>query len=191
MTGVVIPMNDIDREKSAGFDFEYLMTVPQEKEALGDAYQTPGFGIGAQLFATVAKAVIERLGKEEGEKLLKDAVERFGRERGRRIAEQVKAAGKPLTFKNWLIYTDIDTSRNFQVEPSIEDGDLVAKISNCTFYESAARWGLGDYANIYCTYVDYAILDGYNPDIKLILKQRGPSPQDCCVFRYIMKESNK
>jgi hypothetical protein len=61
-------MNDSDREKNAGFDFEYLIDIPQEKETLGNKYQTPGFGIGGQLFAMVAKSVIEKLGKEEGEK---------------------------------------------------------------------------------------------------------------------------
>lgn len=184
-------MNDSDREKNVGFDFEYLMDIPREKETVGDKYQTPGFGIGGQLFATVAKSVLETLGNENGEKLLREAVENFGRERGKRIAERVKAAGKPLTFKNWLIYTDIDTNRNFLAEPSIEDGDLVAKVSHCTFYKSAAQWGLGKYVKIYCKYVDYAILDGYNPDIKLILKHRESSEQDFCTFRYIMKEANK
>jgi hypothetical protein len=184
-------MDDISREKEKGFDFEYLGDVPKAKEEVGDTYQTPGFGLASQLFSSVAKFVIEKLGEKEGEALLKEAIEYFGRERGRRIAERVKKLGKPLTFKNWLIYSDIDSSRNFEPIPEIKDGDLVANVKNCTFHNGANEWGLEDYANIYCKYVDYAILYGYNPDIKLILKERGATGEDFCVFRYIMKEGNK
>ncbi len=184
-------MDDISREKEKGFDFEYLGDVPKAKEEVGDSYQTPGFGLASQLFSSVAKFVIEKLGQKEGEALLKDAIEYFGRERGKRIADRVKKLGKPLTFKNWLIYSDIDASRNFEAMPEIVDGDLVVNVKNCTFHNGAEEWGLGDYANIYCKYVDYAILGGYNPDIKLVLKERGAKGEGPCVFRYIMKEENK
>ena len=183
-------MNDLNREKKEGFDMEYLGDVLDKKKEIGIKYQTPGFGLAAQLFSSVAKLVIEKLGNEEGEKLLKDAVEYFGKERGKRIAERVKSEGKPLTFKNWLIYTDIDSS-NFRPIASVEDGDFIAKIRHCTFYNAAEEWGLGEFAKIYCKYVDYKILEGYNPDIKLILKERQVTGKNHCVFRYIMKEANK
>jgi predicted ArsR family transcriptional regulator len=184
-------VNDIHREKEKGFDLEYLLDVPQKKEDIGNAYQTPGFGLAAQLFSSVAKFVIERLGEEEGEQLLRDAVEYFGNQRGKRIADRVKEQGKELSFKNWLIYSDIDATENFQPEPSLENGDLFVKVEHCTFYKAAEEWGLGDYAKIYCKYVDYAILNGYNPDVKLILKERQATGTDYCLFHYIMKEENK
>ena len=184
-------MDDPTREKEQGFDFEYLMDVPQKKEEIGDEFQTPGFGLAAQLFSSVAKFVVERLGPEEGEALLKQAVEYFGEQRGRRIAERVRAENLPTTFKNWLIYSDIDATRNFQPQPDVQDGDLVVRVEDCTFYRAAEEWGLGDFAKIYCKYVDYAILHGYNPEVKLVLKERQATGEDHCVFRYIMKADNK
>ena len=182
-------MDDIRREKEEGFDFAYLGDVPQKKIEVGAKYQTPGFGLAAQLFSVTARAVIDRLGSEEGTALLKAAVEEFGRERGRHIAERVRGMGLPLTFKNWLIYSDIDSSANFEAIPQIEDGDLVVRVNNCTFYNGAREWGLEQYAHIYCRNVDYAILGGYNPDIKLVLKERLTTGEDHCVFRYIMREA--
>ena len=184
-------MNDLQREKEAGFDFEYLLEALPKKEEIGDRYQTPGFGLAAQLFCSTAKSVMEHLDQDQGQALLKEAVEYFGLERGRRIADRVKALGLPLTFRNWLIYGDIDANRNFAAAPDVDQGDLVVKVENCTFYQAAREWGLEDLAGLYCRYVDYAILKGYNPDIKLILEDRGQTGQDHCVFRYIMKESNK
>lgn len=178
-------MDELRKEREEGLDWEYLLEVPERKEEVGAAYQTPGFGLAGQLFACVAKAAIDRLGREEGEALLREGIERFGRERGRRIAERVEALGKPPTLKNWLIYTDIDTA-NFGAAPNLEDGDLTLEVDGCTFFEAAAEWGLAEYACIYCKYADYAILAGYNPDIALTLEDRGPGGGKC-RFRYRVK----
>jgi hypothetical protein len=183
-------MDDLKREKEKGFDFEYLSDVLDKKKEVGDKYQTPGFGLAAQLFSCVAKYVIEKLGPEEGEALLKKAIEHFGEERGKRIADRVKAEGKPLTFKNWLIYTDID-SINFRPTVNVENCDFITKVKHCTFFNAVKEWGLEEYAKYYCKYVDYKILEGYNPDIKLILDERHTTGKSRCIFRYIMKEENK
>ncbi len=184
-------MDDLPREKERGLDPEYLNDVLDEKIAVGERYQTPGFGLAAQLFSTVAKHVINKLGPEEGEDLLKQAVEEFGLERGKRIAEKVKADNKPLTFKNWLIYIDIDSLKNFRPITSTPNGDFLVKVKHCTFYNAAEEWNLGEFAKIYCKSVDYKILEGYNSDIKLLLEPRQLTGKKRCNFRYIMKEENK
>lgn len=184
-------MDDLQREKELGFDLEYLSGALEKMVELGDKHKTPGFGLAAQLFSCMAKNVFEALGPEKGEELIKEAVEAFGLERGKRIAERVKADGLPLSFRNWLAYTDIDSTRNFQPEPNIENEDLVVKVENCTFYKAAHEWGLGEYARFYCKYVDYAILEGYNPEVKLVLEDRFANGSDHCIFRYVMKDDNK
>ncbi len=183
-------MDGREREKKQGFDWDYMADV-LEKKAAAAKYQLPGFGLGAVLFAFMAKAVIKELGEEKGEALLKKAIEDFGRARGRRIAAIVKDLGQPLTLKNWLIYSDID-SVNFDPHPDLDNSDLVVKAGECTFWNAAREFGLGDYAKIYCKYADYAILEGYNPEVKLVLHDRHHVGQpDHCTFRYIMKEANK
>ena len=183
-------MNDLAKEKKKGLSLWYLKDVLIRRRIVRDKYHTPGFGLTAQLFATMCKFIIEKLGEEEGKALIRKAVEYFGRQRGGRIAETVKQLGKPLSFKNWLTYTDID-SGNFPFKATIDNHDLVAKVGACSFVTAAEKWGLGEYAAIYCKYADFAILDGYNPDIKLVLEQRQKSGQNHCLFRYIMKEENK
>jgi hypothetical protein len=183
-------MDDLKREKSKGLSRWYLKDVLLKRRMIGKKYHTPGFGLAAQLFAVMCKFIIKKLGPEEGETLIKEAVEYFGKERGKRIAQKVTSLGKPLSFKNWLIYTDIDGS-NFQVEPTIEDDDLVAQVTECSFHKAAKLWGLEEYSNLYCKYADYAILEGYNPDVKLKLEQRYKTGGDHCLFKYGMKENRK
>jgi len=86
-------MGDLEREKKQGFDWDYMADV-LEKKAAAAKYVIPGFGLGAALFGFVARAVINELGPEKGEALLKNAVEDFGRARGRRIATIVKDLGQ-------------------------------------------------------------------------------------------------
>ena len=183
-------MNDLEKEKKEGLNRWYLKDVRLKRKIFGAKYHTPGFGLGAQLFASMSKSIIERLGPEEGEELIKQAVEYFGKERGKRIAELVKGQGKPLSFKNWLIYSDIG-GENFEFKPTIDGSDLVVEVGYCSFIAAAEKWDLGEYAELYCNYVDYAILEGYNPDVKLILEQRHKTGKNHCLFRYIMKDDNK
>jgi len=183
-------MEDLDKEKTEGFDWVYMADVLKRKAEIGDKYQIPGFGLAAALFAFMARAVMEELGQAKGELLLKKAIEDFGRARGRRIASIVTSLGQPLTLKNWLIYSDLD-ARNFDPHPDLDKGDLVVKAGECTFWNAAQAFGLGDPAKLYCKSVDYAIMEGYNPEVKLVLVDRHQSGKDHCVFRYIMKETNK
>ncbi len=180
-------MNDLEREKKKGLSLPYLAGVIFARLRMRRRHQTPGFGLAAQLFSVMAKHVIASLGPAEGEKLIRAAVEEFGRERGRRIAGKVTAAGKPLSLRNWIIYTDI-APENFPVKTSFPDGDLVAQVGDCSFMSSARKWGLGEYAKLYCKYADHAILGGYNPDVTLKLDDRHSTGRDYCTFRYVMKK---
>jgi hypothetical protein len=185
-----IKMEDLKKEKTEGFDWAYMADVLTKKKDIGEKYQIPGFGLAAVLFAFTGKAVLQELGQEKGEILLKKAIEDFGRARGKRIASIVTSLGMPLTLKNWLIYSDIN-SYNFDPHPDLDCDDLVVKAGACTFWNAAQEFGLQDVAKLYCKYVDYAILEGYNPEVKLVLEDRHQSGKDHCVFRYIMKEINK
>jgi hypothetical protein len=132
---------------------------------------------------------MKRLGPVEGEAMIREAVESFGRERGRRIAERVKAMGLPLSFKNWLIYTDIDNS-NFGYRPHIDTHDLLARVKECSFISAAREWGLEEYACLYCRYADHP---SWTATTRHTAEARGPllHRQGPLPLPLIMKEGNK
>lgn len=180
-------MNDLDREKKKGLGLLYLIKAAVMRMLIGKKYHTPGFGFAALLFASVTREVIAELGQDKGEELIKRAVESFGKERGKRIAARVAQKGKPLSLRNWIIYTDISGS-NFPAKVTFPEGDLEARVGTCSFMKAADQWGLREYASLYCRYADYAILDGYNPDVRLTLKSRHQTGNEYCTFRYRMKK---
>jgi hypothetical protein len=184
-------MDELEKEKTEGLSWEYLADVPDRRGELGDKYQIPGWGLGVALFSFTAKAVIEELGSKKGEALLKKAIEEFGRARGRRIAAIVKDLGKPLTLKNLLTYGDMDP-RNSNPRPAdIVDGDFIMKTGKCILWDTAGEFGLRDFSQFFCKYDDEAVIEGYNPDIKLIKDYRYQTGEEHCMFRYIIKETNK
>jgi len=184
-------MDELEKEKKEGLSWDYLADVLPRKEEIGDKYQIPGWGLGATLFSFTFKAVIEELGPKKSEALLKKAIEEFGRARGRRTAGIVKGLGKPLTLKNLLIYNDMDP-RNANPQPiDIANGDFVMKTGECVLWNTTREFGLSDFSQFFCKYNDDAVIEGYNPDIKLIKDYRYQTGKDHCVFRYIIKESNK
>ena len=180
-------MDEIKKEKEDGLDWEYLAEGLKEKEALKGEYYTPHAGLFGQMFSVFAKSVIDVVGKEKGEAIIMRAVEVFGEERGRRIAEKVRALDKPLSFKNFMAYTDLDSSMILEYAPKIEDGDLHLEINRCDFEQGASEWGLREYFKYYCMYVDVAILKGYNPELNLEIPKKLSDGDDICFFKYNIK----
>ena len=182
-------MDEMKKERQEGFDWDYIGEAFQEKQEVGDTYITPLASHLGQLFAMTAKIVIDRLGPEEGEAVLKEIVERFAEVRGKRVAEKVKALGKPLTLKNFLVYNDLDSAGVISDSmPGMEDGDLLFEIGQCNICKGAEEWGLREYAHYYCKYIDKAIIKAYNPEIKLEVSRTLTGGDEACSFRYTVKE---
>lgn len=184
-------MDELEKERQEGLSWDYLADVLPQREELGDKYQIPNWGLGTILFSFVAKAVIEELGLVKGDALLKKAIEEFGRARGRRIAGIVQGLGKPLTLKNWFIFGDMDTKNSSPQPVDIANGDYLMKTGECVLWNTTGEFGLRDFSRFLCQYADEAVLEGYNPDIKLIKEIRYRTGKDRCLFRWITKESNK
>jgi hypothetical protein len=182
-------MNDLEKERTEGVDWEYMGGVLKEKEAQGGAHYLSLANHMGQFFALTAKAVIDRMGEKEGGELLKGLVEDFAVRRGGRIAEKVRDAGKPLALKNFIVYGDMDsTGVTSGMTPNIEEGDLILEVKHCEFNQGAKAVGLGEYAYHYCKYIDTALLKGYNPDLKLTVEKNLSAGDDACLFCYTLKE---
>jgi hypothetical protein len=181
-------MNEIHKERTEGITWESLGKAMEKKTALEGKQLTPIPSLMGQMFAVFAKAVIDALGKEKGEAVIKDAVREFGTIRGRRIAEKVRTQGLDLTFTNFLIYMDLDSSSTLNFTPSLEGGNLILNITHCAFLDGAKDFGLGDYFHYYCMWIDEAVLFGYNPDLTLDISATLSGGDDACFFKYLIKK---
>jgi len=121
----------------------------------------------ALLFGHMAKATVERFG-EEGRQAVTDGIMSFGRQRGRGIRDRVLAQGLPLTIENFYANHDLaHVNAGFEMRLSIGKGwNAEALVTRCPFAEVWQEMQHPELGAIYCL-VDEAMLEGYNPDLRL------------------------
>ena len=107
----------------------------------------------------------------------------YGRQRGKRMALRVKKDGKHIDISNYIAYGewqarpgDMDT-RLF-----IHGDDLNMQIHKCPWFEEWKKHDLLEYGRIYCQYIDEAIVEGYNSQMKLDVLQNRSAGADYCDF---------
>ena len=139
----------------------------------------------ALLFAWMSREVVQRVGEERGEEVMRKAVSRYGQQRGRRMALRAKANDKDLTLSMF----------DFQVygEWESDDGDFGrlilgtdphfhVSVAKCPWNDTWQENGLVDFGRFYCLEVDHALIEGFNPELKLELNTTLPNDQKDCDF---------
>jgi len=144
------------------------MTEERKMELFGEVLDDPReFDVWlmarrmAWLYHFLAKAIVDRLGDEEGRKLVKDAVWAYGTHCGKTVREAVLAKGLPLTAENFGTIPDLP-SRGWRTKVvTLPDGRKQAQ----TLCPLAKAWKELDQdtslARLYC-FVDQSKIDAYN-----------------------------
>ena len=144
----------------------------------------------ANMYYYLTKAVIEDFG-DEAKKSFERAIVEFGHDRGKKIAEQVLAAGLPLTLENLDQFYDIPLAEGWDVHRTYENDMKMNVTDSCTF---ATVWLEKDWAevgHIYCL-IDIAIREGYSSNVKFCpvknILEGDPHCQSLTVYRDLEKQ---
>lgn len=118
----------------------------------------------ALLYHHLAGAIVERLGEEEGHKLVKEAVWRYGRHCGEAVRRQVLESGRPLTADNFRTVPDLP-SRGWRSETvASPDGAEEHHAVLCPLARTWQETGTDPrLARLYC-FVDQSKIEGYNAE---------------------------
>ena len=145
----------------------------------------------ARLYYFMARKMLEKLGPEAGKEAVKEAIVEFGRFRGEKVREKVLAAGLPLTMENEYKYHDLPIGSTIWDAVSREDGGRkISEIIHCPFGQMWKSMGADELGLLYCA-VDYAIWEGYNPDIHYERYDCIFEDDKTCVMSYKEPESLK
>lgn len=130
-----------------------------------------------------SKAIIDRLGEEEGKELIKEAIWAYGRHCGRAVREGVEAMGLPLTDENFGRVRDLPKVGWEMSKIALENGE---ERSVATFCPLAAIFKeLGpegeELGRLYC-YVDQAKYEAYNPEKAFIHAKNVLDGDPYCEF---------
>jgi len=137
----------------------------------------------ALLFAWLSEAVLARVGREDGEALMRRAVRRYGEERGRRMAVRAEADGEPLSMANFIAYGELPaTPEAFESASEAEGGTIRKTISTCPWHTTWAEHDLMIHGRLYCLEIDQALVRGFNPALRLEVTYTQPNDGVPCEF---------
>ena len=136
----------------------------------------------ALLYYHTAEVLTEKLGEDEGKKMLSEIIDRYGRESGAAARSRVEELGLPLTADNFNIGSDLP-KWGWQADRVVcEDGIERGRITYCPLAEVWKEKGLEQLGRIYC-YVDQAKYDAYN-GIKCKHLKNVLDGDNCCLFDF-------
>ncbi len=138
----------------------------------------------ARMFYFMAKKMCDKLGEEAGLEAAREAIAELGRYRGQLVREKVLAAGLPLTMENEYKFHDLPIGSSIWTAYSRhEDGKKVSEITVCPFGQMWKKMGADKIGLCYCE-IDYAIWEGYNPDIKYGRSHCIFEGDETCIMSY-------
>ena len=121
----------------------------------------------ALLFLQFSRAIIDRMGEEEGKEFVKQVVMDYGRECGRVVREGTEKLGLGPTPENFHAIPDLP-SRGWRRETvTLPSGREQVQTKVCPLAIVFAEQGEEDLGRIYC-WVDQAKVDGYNEELECV-----------------------
>jgi len=139
----------------------------------------------ALLFGVLARSVVARLGVERGAETLRRLVWRYGRERGRRMALRAERRGCALDWVSYLAFGEWRASEGSQESQTLATTpDLVKHVTRCPWHAAWVEAELLPWGRHYCLSIDNALVDGFNPELRLDVDATLSNGDEACVFRY-------
>jgi hypothetical protein len=142
----------------------------------------------ALLFAWMSREVVERAGEERGEEVMRKAVKRYGQQRGKRMALRAQANEQDVTLNmfDFLVYGEWEAKDEEAHERVVleTEPNFHVKITKCPWNDAWKEGDLSSFGRFYCLEVDHALIDGFNPKLKLEVNATLPNDQKECDFVY-------
>jgi len=122
----------------------------------------------ALMMAWISRAVVDVVGEEEGERIIRRGVVKYGNQRGRRMAMRAEANGHPLTMANYFAYAEVKLKRkDFKMEILERSPHARGRTSVCPWAVAWERNDLMSYGRYFCLEIDRAVVQGFNDDLVL------------------------
>ena len=138
----------------------------------------------ALLYAWIAKAVIERVGEQRGEAIIRKATRQYGEERGRRMALRAQANKHVLSMVNYIGYGEYKIIGEFKLNIIERSPNARIRIPKCPWHTTWKENGLLSFGRLYCLDIDPALVRGYNPELRVDVNATLPNGATQCEFVY-------
>lgn len=143
----------------------------------------------ALLFAWISRAVINAVGEEKGEGIIRKAVVKYGMQRGKRMAMRAKANGHKLTMANYIPYGEWKAQKGEMEYKILEKvPHMKMNVFKCPWHSAWEENNLMQYGRYFCLEVDEALVRGFNEDLVLDIHGTQTNGAEFCDFTF--KDAN-
>ena len=139
----------------------------------------------ALLHGWIAQAIVERVGEQRGEAVIRKAIRQYGEERGRRMALRAQANKHVLSMPTYIGYTEYRV-RSGEIPLEIVERSPHARVRTpqCPWHTTWKANGLLSVGRIYCLEIDQALVRGFNPELRLDVNATLTNGAAQCEFVY-------
>lgn len=143
----------------------------------------------ALLFAWLSRAVIEQVGRDRGERVIRKAIRRYGEERGLRMALRAQGDGNTLSMTNYMAYGEWKANPE-ETEQTLfaEDAGIRMEVHRCPWHRAWEEAGIMEYGRLYCLEIDTALARGFNPELTLEVNSTLSNDGRNCEFVFRQAE---
>ncbi|MBN2499929.1 MAG: L-2-amino-thiazoline-4-carboxylic acid hydrolase [Anaerolineales bacterium] len=139
----------------------------------------------ALLFAYLSRAVMQRVEVQRGEQIIRKAVRRYGVQRGRRMALRARANGDPQDMVNYFVYGEWEAADGEMAqEYKTASPDAEMLVHKCIWCDAWKAADLLEFGRYYCLEIDEALLQGYNPVLRMTVQGTQSNGAPYCAFTF-------
>ena len=120
----------------------------------------------ALLYIAFARTLIDELGEEKGQEIIRKAVWEYGRRIGEATRKRVEAKGLEPLPENFNTGSDLSPI-GFQTTNVRIGGEVRSRIFNCALAQVWKEYGEEKLGNLYCQ-VDPAKMQSYHPNATIV-----------------------
>ncbi len=110
----------------------------------------------------------------------------YGAERGHRMAAYAQAENIERTMPAYALFKEWRPPQEGQMvtEEAVRSPQFATTVRRCEWYETWKKYGLLEYGNMYCRYVDKQLVKGFNPELELDIPALLSLGDPCCIFNW-------
>ena len=138
--------------------------------------------VEARILSPVIEALSESFGRDQVLSVVQRTIVKVAREQGADLSKQM-GNNSLQDFTETLQFWTRDDALNIEVIEDSEDV-LSFNVTRCRYAELYNSLGIGDLGTIFSCTRDFALIEGFNPDVSLTRTQTIMEGASFCDFRY-------
>jgi len=142
--------------------------------------------IEARILAPFIKVLIAEVGEKKTHQILREIIRTLAKESGAQLAKTM-GGNRIAHFAESLKFWTKDNAVEIEVKTQT-DTTFVFNVIRCRYAEMYKELGLQEYGRYLSCDRDFALIEGFNPDIKLTRTQTIMEGGKVCDFHYTLKK---